>query len=174
MISRAIASGLLVALLAALGLAGVQTWRLSRAEVEIAKGTATLATERAAAAEAARAAEAKHRSLEQQLVAKTAENDYALYKARAERAATLARERADHERLRDDIEAFLTSGVGGAETCAAELDLERYRSATLGKLFTDADRVAGEMADAAERHADEARALKRQVLIDRNITGPQQ
>lgn len=141
---------------------------LGQVKVTLAKERADRSEETTQRALAAAAAESKNRKLEQALVAQAQENDRALQKAKAFRDSALARERADHERMRGDIEAFLTApGGGGAETCSAALELERGRSATLGRLFQEADGLAGELADAAERHADEARALKRQLVNDR-------
>jgi hypothetical protein len=124
--------------------------------------------ERADRATVARDAEAEYRRIENRRVSMAQEISNDLSRAQAARAMARERERADHDRMRGDVDAFLAAGRGGsAETCPAELAAERDRAATLGDLYLEADRQAGEFADAAERHADEARALKRQLLEDR-------
>lgn len=138
-----------------------------KAVMEVAQVTATLSTERAAAATAALLANAKYRKQEQEAATKAQEIDRALSDAKGARARVRELERAGHGRVRDDIGAFLTAGRGAAQTCAADLAAERRKSATLGDLLETADRLAGDLADAAERHADEARALKAQLEADR-------
>lgn len=83
------------------------------------------------------------------------------------REAGLRAERAGAERLRNDAKAFAARRGDPGQACPTELEGTRDRAATLGKLFGEADSFAGEMVDAAERHAAEARTLKQRVEADR-------
>ena len=87
------------------------------------------------------------------------------------RVARLAAAAADGERLRDQVRAFAAAcGGGEAQSVAAAIRDCRDRAATLGALHEAADRQAGEFAAAAEKHADEVRALKRVIVNDRART----
>lgn len=83
------------------------------------------------------------------------------------RDTQLRAERAGGDRLRNDAKAFAARRGDPGQACPAELEGTRDRAATLGDLFTQADNLAGELADAAERHATEARTLKSRVEADR-------
>jgi hypothetical protein len=151
--------------------------KLVHTEHELSKQTTALATERAdrarenaQRAEVAAAAQDNFRKAEILAFNKAQENDLALKKALAARDAAHRRELADHDELLHNVEAFLAAGGGDVpSTCAADLRAERNRSATLGKLFLEADTAAGEMEDAAERHLEQARGLKRQLELDREV-----
>ena len=87
------------------------------------------------------------------------------------RAAALVAAAADGERLRDQIRAFAAAcGGGEAQTVASAVSDCRNRAATLGALYEAADRQAGELAAAAEKHADEVRTLKRVIVNDRALS----
>lgn len=87
------------------------------------------------------------------------------------RAAALVAAAADGERLRDQIRAFAAAcGGGEAQTVASAVSDCRNRAATLGALYEAADRQAGELAAAAEEHADEVRTLKRVIVNDRALS----
>lgn len=87
------------------------------------------------------------------------------------RAAALAAAAADGERLRDQVRAFAAACGGGEAQSVADAIVDcRHRSATLGELYDEADRQAEEFAGAAEKHADEIRALKRIIGNDRALT----
>ena len=89
------------------------------------------------------------------------------------RAAAVAAARNDANRLREQVRAFAAAcGGGEAQTPAAAIADCRNRTATLGQLYEEADRQAGEFAAAAEQHADEIRTLKRVIGNDRALTGP--
>lgn len=89
------------------------------------------------------------------------------------RAAAVAAARNDANRLREQVRAFATAcGGGEAQTPAAAIADCRNRTTTLGQLYEEADRQAGEFAAAAEQHADEIRTLKRVIGNDRALTGP--
>jgi Protein of unknown function (DUF2514) len=83
------------------------------------------------------------------------------------RETQLRSERAGADRLRNDAAAFAARRGEPGQACPAELEGTRDRAATLGDLLTQADGLAGEFADAAERHAAEARTLKERVTSDR-------
>ena len=74
------------------------------------------------------------------------------------------------ERLRDQVRAFAAAcgGREGQSPASALRDCE-YRATTLGELYDEADRQAEEFAGAAEKHADEIRALKRVIVNDRAL-----
>lgn len=162
-------------LLGALGHGCVMSVQRDAARSEVLQAKASLDRERADREKdradrekAAREAESEYRRIENRRASMAQEIANDLSRAQAARAVARERERADHDRMRDDVAAFLAAGRGGsAETCPAELAAERDRAATLGDLYLEADLQAGEFADAAERHADEVRALKRQLLEDR-------
>lgn len=87
------------------------------------------------------------------------------------RAAALAAAAADGERLRDQVRAFAAACGGGEAQSVADAIVDcRHRSTTLGELYDEADRQAEEFAGAAEKHADEIRALKRIIGNDRALT----
>lgn len=141
---------------------------LAQKKVELSGEREQRAKETAARAQAASDAATAYRNLERTRAQAAQEIADAHAKTKAARAAARDREHADHDRMRGDVSDYLSAGRGGsAETCPAELAAARDRAATLGDLYLEADRQAGEFEDAAERHADEVRALKRQLLEDR-------
>lgn len=83
------------------------------------------------------------------------------------RQTQLGLERTASGRLRGTIATYAADRGPAGQTCSAELEGARNRATTLGDLLTQADGLAGEFADAAERHAAEARSLKERVLADR-------
>ena len=86
-------------------------------------------------------------------------------------AEQTSRARENTERMRDQVRAFAAAcGGGEAQSVAAAIRDCRDRAATLGALHEAADRQAGEFAAAAEKHADEVRALKRVIVNDRART----
>lgn len=163
------------ALAAALALSGYVGVKLVAAEHAEAKAKTELSDERVARANenqqrAQVALEAGEKFRQQELAAARAaqENDRALKKAIATRDANHRLELAAHDELLHATEAFLAAGrTDVPEACADDLRAERDKSAALGRLFGEADKAAGELADAAERHADEVRGLKRQLELDR-------
>lgn len=118
-------------------------------------------------AESARAKERAEREKENKWAAKGREVADDFQKQIDLRETQLRAERAGAGRLRDAATAFAARRGPDGQTCAAELQGTRDRAATLGDLFTQADSFAGELADAAERHAAEARTLKQRVDADR-------
>lgn len=64
----------------------------------------------------------------------------------------------------------LCARVGGeAQSVAAAMRDCRDQATALGELYEAADRQVGEFAAAAEKHADEIRALKRVIVNDRAL-----
>lgn len=118
-------------------------------------------------AQAARAKDKAERDKENQRNLEGQELADAFQKQIDARDTQLRAERAGGDRLRNDAKAFATRRGDPGETCAIELEGTRDRAATLGQLFSEADSFAGEMVDAAERHADEARTLRQRVEADR-------
>jgi hypothetical protein len=96
-------------------------------------------------------------------------NHAARVMAEQERRAAAAD--ADAASLRDAVECYASGHclTPGADTATSGTCVNR--AATLGKLFGRADTTAGRMAKAADRHADEVRALKAQILADRAACG---
>lgn len=91
----------------------------------------------------------------------------ALTKEIQARDSLLGTERAAAGRLRGAIADYAASRGPAGQTCTAELAGARDRAATLGDLLDQADVLAGDFADAAERHASQARTLKARVVADR-------
>ena len=144
--------------------AGVQTVRLSfveraleRVRLELGAARGAYEAARADAEEKARLVGVQYRAQEArfQRDKETAEaNHAARLKAAEARAAVLAR---DNLQLRQLAEAVARGPApGGAPDSLAAC---RDDAARLGQLFGEADAAAGELAAAADRHADEVRLL---------------
>jgi hypothetical protein len=73
--------------------------------------------------------------------------------------------------LRAAVECYAAGTCLGPHVDTATGGTCQHRSATLGKLFGRANSAAGRMAKAADRHADEVRALQAQILADRAACG---
>lgn len=157
----------LLALSAALLAGGVERhWRLqaergahAATRTELLQARAAFAEARADASEKARLVGAQYRAIEarMQLDKETAEARHAeRVKAAETRAAVLAR---DNRELRQLADGYARGAGGAAGSAADSVAACHQRAAELGQLFADADRVAGEMAAAADRHADEVRLL---------------
>lgn len=146
---------------------GLQTVRLSVAKADLAVERSAWDAERATLAEAAAKAQAHNATLQAQHAAETQRltDGFRLELDSARSAAADAARSADE--LRGDIATFLAARDRGAGVDAAAVADFRNRAATLGRLLGDADRLAEKLAGAAERHASEVRALKRQLLADR-------
>jgi hypothetical protein len=136
-----------VALALAVAAAGVQTWRLRSAALDMAELQSSIQTERSAAADTAREWErdASRRVTEAQ---RARETELAAGRAVA---AAAGRER---ERLRDEIAAYALGAPG--DTAAAS----NQRAAELGGLLESALRTSEECARSAEIVAADARAMR--------------
>lgn len=155
---QAIIGAVAVAFLAA---AGVQSVRLGwahstidRMKKEAAAMAGKYEAARADASEKARLIGVQYRSQESRWQAEKEKADEQYrrnLKAAEARAAALAR---DNQQLRTIAEGYAR---GPASPADDSVEACRVRAATLGQLFSEADRAAGEMAQAADRHADEVR-----------------
>ena len=164
------ATGIVVLVL--LGAIGVQTVRLANAEADLAKEKAAWATERARLSEAARWATvqlsdqaARHAAEQQEIV-------HAYNKEKQARLAAVSAARASGDSLRNDFRTYAAGSGLWAWADPSACRSERDRSATLGDLLADADRLAETLAGAAEQHAGEVRFLKRVIENDRAGCAP--
>jgi hypothetical protein len=151
--------------------AGLQTTRLGWAKDALTLERAERANDTAERERIARAMAEQNARLQAEHAAAQQEATRAFNAALAEQERRAAAADADATELRAAVECYaagscLTPGAdtstGGA--CPA-------RAATLGQLFGRADTLAGRMAKAADRHADEVRALKAQIMADRAACG---
>lgn len=148
--------------------------RLKVVEADFASEKQARAEETAERERIAREATAKIAALQAEHAKQQQEASDAFERDRAalERAAFDARTDADS--LRKQVDAFASPGPLDPNPDPAAAKRFQYRAATLGVLFGEADSLAGEMAAAAERHAAQVRALKRQIATDRAACTPQQ
>jgi len=151
--------------------AGIQTMRLGWAKDALTLEKAERANETADRERAARAMAEQNARLQAEHAAKQQEALRAFNDALAEQERRATAADADAAELRSAVECYaaghcLTPGADTATGGTCE-----NRAATLGKLFGRADTVAGRMAKAADRHADEVRALKAQIMADRAACG---
>ena len=151
--------------------AGLQTMRLGWAKDALTLEKAERATERFTAEAMARAMAERNASLQATHAAKQQEALRAFNDALAEQERRAAAADADAASLRDAVACYaagncLTPGADTATGGTCE-----NRAATLGKLLPRIDSTAGRMAKAADRHADEVRALKAQIMADRAACG---
>ena len=138
-----------------------------RAVNKLAQTEASYARLEQSRAEAARAAEAKARNLEHDRD-QTGQRISDAYQTQLDSRDTQLRvERSGADRLRSIVAAYAADSGAAGQACPPQLEGSRHRAATLGDLLTQADSLAGDFADAAERHADEARALMARVRSDR-------
>lgn len=140
--------------------AGAQRIEIGSLRTQIAEEAA--AREKAAREATARIAalQATHAIQQQELT-----DDYE--KRLAEQARVVANASDDADRLRQQLERFAASGGDSSETTAATVSALRAKLATLGKLYARLDQRAGRYAAAADLHVEQARALRRQIDIDR-------
>lgn len=185
MLDKLKANAWMLGAIAAAALSVVQTFRVyelelsvAKAGTDLAKAGITLADERRVRAEQDQAGAALalddtkatfrkqeiHALNQQKVLDDQAQQDQA--RARALAAAT-----AVAASLRNDLAAYLSApgADGQAQGDAAACLDSRHRAATLGELFEEADRQAGELAAAAEKHADDTRTLKALLLNDRQL-----
>lgn len=161
----------LAALVAAVAWGGVQTLRLGSLETELAEERTARATERYTAEAIARAMAERNAALQAEHAAKQQETTRAFNEALQSQEVRAAAAAADAASLRDAVECYARGdclGPGANTTPAGNCG---DRAAALGRLFGRADTVAGRMARAADKHADEIRALKAQILADREACG---
>jgi len=150
---------------------GIQTMRLNWAKNALTIERAERATERYTAEAMARAMAERNASLQAAHAAKQQEALRAFNDALAEQERRVAAADADAAELRAAVECYTSGDCVSANANPAPGGTCVNRAATLGKLFGRADTTAGRMAKAADKHADEVRALKAQILADRAACG---
>jgi hypothetical protein len=162
---------LAIAIAGLIALSAIQTARLGWAKNALTIERAERATERYTAEAIARAMAERNASLQAAHAAKQQEALRAFNAALAEQERRAAAADADAAELRAAVECYaagncLTPGADTASggTCA-------NRAATLGNIFNRANAAAGRMAKAADKHADEVRALQAQIIADRAACG---
>jgi hypothetical protein len=150
---------------------GIQTMRLGWAKDALTLEKAERATERYTAEAMARAMAERNASLQAAHAAKQQETTRAYNEALRAQEVAAAAAAADADSLRLAVECYASGTCLGPGADTATGGTCQHRSATLGKLFGRADTLAGRLAKAADRHADEVRALKAQILADRAACG---
>lgn len=161
----------LIAFMAASAALGVQTLRLARAEAALAEERTARATERFTAEAIARAMAERNAALQAVHAAKQQETLRAYNDALAAQEVRAAAAAADADSLRDAVACYASGDCLGPGANAAAGGTCPDRAAALGKLLPRIDGAAGRMARAADRHADEVRLLKGQILADREACG---
>ena len=150
---------------------GIQTMRLGWAKDALTLEKAERATERYTAEAMARAMAERNASLQAAHAAKQQETTRAYNEALRAQEVAAAAAAADADSLRLAVECYASGDCLGPNADTATGGTCQHRAATLGKLFGRADTLAGRLAKAADRHADEVRALKAQILADRAACG---
>jgi hypothetical protein len=161
----------LAGMVAAIAWGGVQTLRLGNAQTELAEERTARATEKFTAEALARAMAERNASLQADHAAKQQEAVRAFNDALAAQEVRAAAAAADASSLRDAVDCYASGRClgPGADTSAGRNCPDR--AAVLGGLFRRADTLAGRLARAADKHADEIRVLKAQILADREACG---
>jgi hypothetical protein len=150
---------------------GIQTMRLGWAKDALTLERAERAVEAIERNHAARVMAENNARLQSEHAAKQQEALRAFNTALAEQERRAAAADADAASLRDAVECYAAGDCVSANANAPTGGTCVNRAATLGKLFGRADTTAGRMARAADKHADEVRALKAQILADRAACG---
>lgn len=161
----------LAGMVAAIAWGGVQTLRLGNAQTELAEERAERATERFTAEALARAMAERNASLQAAHAAKQQEATNVFNEALKAQEVRAAAAAADASSLRDAVECYASGRCLGPGADTASAGNCPDRAAALGRLFGRADTLAARMAKAADRHADEVRILKSQILADREACG---
>jgi hypothetical protein len=162
---------LAVAIAVLIAATGVQTMRLGWAKDALTLERAERANETADRERVARAMAEQNARLQAEHAAKQQEALRAFNDALAEQERRAAAADADAASLRDAVACYAAGDCVSANANPAPAGTCPSRAATLGQLFGRADTVAGRMAKAADKHADEVRALKAQILADRAACG---
>lgn len=133
----------------------VQTWRLDRAQLAHQRAAAQWQAERLEHERAARLAGESARQQEARWQQRKTEAEVAHAQALALRDRTIRDLRRTADELRHTAAAYAAGGDAAGDSLAAC----RVRAATLAELFGEADAAAGDLAQAADRHAGEVRLL---------------
>jgi uncharacterized membrane protein len=155
---------ILIALIAAVG---IQTKRLGWAKDALTLEQAERANETAVRERVARQMAEQNARLQAEHAAKQQETVRAFNDALKAQEVAAAAAAADADSLRLAVECYATGSCLGPNADTATGGTCENRAATLGKLLPRIDSTAGRMARAADKHADEARVLKNQILLDR-------
>lgn len=151
--------------------AGIQTMRLGWAKDAITLERAERANETADRERIARRMAEANARLQAEHATAQQEALRAFNVALAEQERRAAAADADAASLRDAVACYASGSCIGPGVDAATGGACPARAATLGGLFNRANTAAGRMAKAADKHADEVRALKAQILADRAACG---
>jgi uncharacterized iron-regulated membrane protein len=122
-----------------------QTWQLSGARQALAQERLSRADERARLQAAALQAQAENQATTQALQAAIEDAQHAAAQDRARLVRAAAADRAERDRLRDDIAAY---AAGGGLATDDTLAACRARAAELGRAVEDGLRVQEDMAQA--------------------------
>lgn len=154
-----------------LAIAGIQTARLGWAQDALTLERAERANDKAERERIARLMAEQNARLQAEHAAKQQETVRAYHEALKAQEVAAAAASADAASLRDAVECYASGRCLGPGVDPATGGTCQDRAATLGKLFGRADTLAGRMAKAADRHADEVRALRAQIDADRAACG---
>jgi hypothetical protein len=162
---------LAIAIAGLIAATGIQTMRLGWAKDALTLEKAERANETAVRERVARQMAEQNARLQAEHAQAQQEALRAFNTALAEQERRAAAADADAAELRAAVECYASGTCLGPNADTATGGTCQHRSATLGKLFGRADTLAGRMAKAADRHADEVRALKAQIMADRAACG---
>jgi hypothetical protein len=162
---------LAIAIAVLIAATGIQTMRLGWAKDALTLEKAERANETADRERAARAMAEQNARLQAEHAAQQQATLKAFNDALREQEIRAAAADADAAELRSAVECYASGTCLGPHVDTASGGTCQHRAATLGKLFGRADTLAGRMAKAADRHADEVRALKAQIMADRAACG---
>ncbi len=151
--------------------AGLQTMRLGWAKDALTLERAERANETADRERAARQMAEANARLQAEHAAKQQETVRAFNDALKAQEVAAAAAAADADSLRLAVECYAAGDCVSANVDSVAGRACPDRAATLGGLFNRANTAAGRMAKAADKHADEVRALKAQILADREACG---
>ena len=160
-----------VAIVGLVAATGIQTMRLGWAQDALTLERAERANETAERERIARLMAEQNARLQAEHAAKQQETLRAFNDALKAQEVAASAAAADAASLRDAVECYAAGRCLGPGVDPATGGACVNRAATLGKLFGRADTAASRMAKAADRHADEVRALKAQILADRAACG---
>lgn len=158
----------IVGLIAAVGL---QTTRLNWAKDALTLEKAERANDVAERERIARAMAEQNARLQAEHAAQQQATLKAFNDALREQEIRAAAADADAASLRDAVACYASGDCLGPGVDTSASGTCPHRAATLGKLLPRIDSTAGRMAKAADKHADEVRALKAQILADREACG---
>jgi hypothetical protein len=150
---------------------GIQTMRLNWAKDALTLERAERANETADRERIARAMAEQNARLQAEHAKAQQETTRAFNDALAAQEVRAAAAAADADSLRLAVECYASGSCLGPNADTATGGTCSDRAATVGKLFGRANTAAGRMAKAADKHADEVRALKSQILADRAACG---